>query len=444
MDDLGRAQETLSRILARARAGEDRELAQKVRELGEQAAHSLAGLIKMSRVHAADNRAFDAPASEFGKALGTLLDRLGPVRLVAVEDQLYVNDVRIRTEGASGAKDLGPELKKHNVGGVTFHAALTQPQVRALVAALMEAPTPGSPRRSLHRRLLERGIDALELQGIFRFRTQEEGEEARLDPAETVRASLRAISEAFDNLAAGRMLNPLPLRHRVVEILDLGPQHPGFWMETPGADPYAQHALTVTLVALLVGRTAGLSQGVLQDLGVSAMLHDMGYAALSSGPGNLERHPGEAARLLLRQRGFQEAKLRRLRTVLDHHRDYAAAGGPPSLAGALLRIAEDYANLLRMWRGRITPADALGAIAGAAGKLYHPVLAQVLVNALGRFPPGTLLELEDGRRVRSISPVRTPATFATPLARIEVPPPPPSAAFVDLAKGGRIVRALPG
>jgi hypothetical protein len=395
-------------------------------------------------VHAPDNRAFDAPSAELVKALATMLELLGPVRIVAVEDQLYVNDVRIRTEGASGARDLGPELQKHNVGGVTFHAGLTQPQVRALVAGLVAAPDPDSPRRALLRKLLERGIDCLELHGIFRFRTQEEGEEVRLDPAETLRGSLRAIGEAFDNLAAGRTLNPLPLRHRVVEILDLGPQQPAFWDELPAGEPFAQHGLAVTLVALLVGRAARLSQGVLQDLGVSAMLHDMGYAALSTGPGSRERHPGEAARLLLRQRGFHEAKLRRLRAVLDHHRDYAGPSGPPSLAGSLLRIAEDYVNALRVWRGRIAPPDALGAIAGAAGKLYHPVLVQLLVNSLGRFPPGTLLELEDGRRARSISPVRSSATFATPLARLQGPAVSHSAAVLDLAKGPRVKRALPG
>ena len=442
MDELARAQGALSRAITRARAGEDRELAQRVRELGEQAAHMLAGLIKMSRVHAADNRAFDAPAAEFRKAVAQLVDLLGPVHLVTVEDQVFVNDIRIRSDSKVGAKDLGAKLQEHNVGGATFHAALNEVQVRALLGALATKPAAVAPRGRLQKGLFERGVDSVELQGIYRFRTQEESEAARADPAEILRRALAAVAETWDSLGSGRLLNPLPLRHSVVDILEVGPQHPAFW-EVSGEDgqPHARHALAVTMTSLLVGRAAGLSRGLLQDLGVAAMLHDVGYATLPADAPGLQRHPGEGARLLLRQRGFHEAKLRRVRAVLDHHRDFAGRQGPPSLAGCLLRLSDDYANLLRLWPGRVSPADALGAVAGAAGRLYHPALVQLAVNSLGRYPPGTLLELEDGRFARSISPVRSPATFAAPLARLQDPAP---GAVLDLAKGPRVRRALPG
>lgn len=444
MDELARAQAALGRTIGRARAGEDRELAQRVRERGEQLAHMLAGLLKMSRVHAADNRAFDAPVSEFGKALEQLAGLLGPVHLVAVEDQVYVNDIRIRTDGKTGAHELNAELQKHNVGGATFHAALGAPQVRALVAAFAAKPAGTAPRRTLQKNLFDRGVDSVELQGIFRLRTREESQPALAEPADVVRRALESIAETWDGQAAGRMLNPLPLRRRVVEILECGPELPAFWEGLEEGQPHARHALQVALTTLLLGKAVGLPAGLLQDLGVAAMLHDVGYATLPAGAAGLERHPGEGARLMLRQRGFHEAKLRRLRSVLDHHRDFAGPGGPPSLPGCIIRLSEDYANLLRLWPGRISPADALGAMAGAAGTLYHPTLVQLLVNVLGRYPPGTLLELEDGRRARSISPVRSPATFAAPLARLHDPRAATAMGILDLAKGPRVKRALPG
>src|SRR5512142_1967974 len=123
-DALARAQASLAQAIGRARAGEDRELAQKVREQGESLAHALGGLLKMSRVHAADNRAFDVPVEQLSRVLRDLGDLLGPVHLVTVDEEVYVNDVRIRSEGKGSAKDLGTELARHNVGGVTFHAAL--------------------------------------------------------------------------------------------------------------------------------------------------------------------------------------------------------------------------------------------------------------------------------------------------------------------------------
>ena len=157
-DDLSRAQSSLGRALGRARAGEDRELSQKVREGGEALANIVCGLLKLSRVHAADNRAFEAPAAELSRVLGVLVDLLGTVHLVTVEDQVYLNDVRVRAETKGGARDLGGELARHNVGGLTFHAPLDGAAVRALVAAFAERPAESGPRSALQHALALRGV----------------------------------------------------------------------------------------------------------------------------------------------------------------------------------------------------------------------------------------------------------------------------------------------
>jgi hypothetical protein len=447
-DELALAQSSLARSISLARAGEDRELSQKVRERGESVAHLLGGLFKMSRVHAADNHAFDAPIQEAARAVSALVDLLGTVHLVTVEDQVYVNEVRIRVDGHGSAKDLGAELAKHNVGGLDFHAALDGAGLRALVGAFAAKPAAEAPRRALQAALVEAGAGSVALTPRFRFRTQAESSGGAIDPSEALRRALRLVEETWDGLAAGRVLNPLPLRRAVAEILAVGPESPGLWETVGEGLPHAAHAITVALVALLVGKATGLRGAVLQDLGLAALLHDAGYAALpadvAQGAEGLARHPAEGARLMLRQRGFHVAKLRRLRAVLDHHRDHADPRGRPSALGEILRLAEDYATLVRVYGNRISRTDALGAMSRAAGRAYQPALAQVMVNVLGRYPPGTLLELEDGRYARSVSPVRSPDTFATPLARVYDLRTRALADRVDLALGLAVRRALPG
>jgi hypothetical protein len=450
VDDLQQAQRTLSRTLGKARAGEDRELAQRVRENGEALAQMLAGLLKMTRVHAADNRAFDAPIAEFCRALSALAELVGVVHLVAVEDQAYVNEMRLRSEGRPGLKDLGAELRRHNVGGISFQAELRSEQARALVAGFGAPPTEPYPRTALRSRLALDGVASVQLHGVFRFRTTEDLEGGTADPAAALRRALHLSAEAWDALASGRVFNPLPLRRAVSEILEIGPLSPALWDAWVVGMPRRDHALSVALHALLLGQAVGFPKGVLQDVGVAGLVHDVGYAALGNGPGSagpegLARHPGEGARVLLRQRGFSDAKVRRLRAVLDHHRGQAEPRGRPSAVGSILRIAEDYSSFVRVYGQRITQADVLAAMSRAAGAFYHPVLAQLLVNALGRFPPGTLLELADGRRVRSTSPVRSPETFAAPLARFVDPATgEPSGPIIDLSAGPAVKRALPG
>ncbi len=447
MDELLQAQAELARALGRARAGEDRDLAHKVRETGEQVVHLLSGLLKLTRVHSPDNHAFDAPVAEFGRALATLVELLGSVHVVTVEDQVYVNDVRIRNEGKPGARDLGSELRRHDTGGLSFHAPLDSAAVRVLVSALAALPPEGEGKRAaLLSRLQAAEVSSVEPAGVFKLRL-EEGEEQRT-PDDVIRRVLGLVSETWSNLQHGRALNPLPLRRGVLDILDMGLGAPAFWGGFPSeAAPHAVHAVEVTMVALLTARTAGFPAAFLQDLGIAALVHDAGYLVkdVGDGPTAFARHPLEGARVILRQRGFHEAKVRRLRAILEHHRDLATPNARPTPGGAILRFAEDYANLARLYGARVLRGDALGAMAKAAGQVYHPIIAQVTINALGRYPPGTLLELEDGRFARVAAPARSPELWALPLVRpIDPRTRQPSDEIVDLVKGPRIRRAVPG
>lgn len=442
------AQTSLARAVARARAGEDYELAQKVRESGETIAKLLAGLLKLNRVHVADNTAFDVPVTELSRAIRELVDLLGTVHVVAVQDQVYVNDIRIPTgSGASG--ELAAQLATHNVGGLTFHAALPPDALRAIVSAFAKAPAADLPRHTLQRRLFAFGLKTVELTPRVRYIAEDDEGATTRNPLEAMGRALHLVAESYDNVAAGRVLNVLPLRRAVAEFLELGPWSPALWDTVGEGLPHASHAVMVALVALLMGRGARLRVGMLQDLGLAGLIHDMGYASLpaNAAPADgLARHPAEAVRILLRQRGFHVAKLRRLRAVLDHHRDHSDPRGQPSILGGLLRLAEDYATLVRVSGAKGSPAHALGAVARGAGRLYHPGLTQLLVNVLGRYPPGTLVELADGRLARSASAVRSPQTFAAPFVHpFDAGTNTFSRELVDLAATGLAVkRALPG
>jgi HD domain len=444
-DELSQAQDELGRALGRARIGEDRALANLVRELGERLAHLLSGLLRMTRLHSPDNRAFDKPVSEVHETLVKLHELLGSVHLVAVEDQVYVNDIRIRAgDKASSIRELGAELHRHNTGGITFHLPLDGPAIRTLIGAVGGKAAPTEPRNTLARALHSGGLRGLELAGRFRFRTAGEGGREAADTRDFVSRALVATDEAFQNLAAGRVPNPLPLRRVVAELLERDLAEEELWVEPEGASPYAFHQLRVAHLSLLVGSALGLPQSVRQDLGVAALYHDCGYAAGGAGLGgggvSFERHASVGARLMLRQRGFHEAKMRRILGILQHHRD-ASESPRPGLFGRILRIAEDYDTLARR-SGRLSPTMALAVMLKWSGTRYDAALLQVLINALGAYPPGTLLQLEDGRVVRSVTPARSAGSFAVPLARAvrdaRGAPASPDLPPVDLRGAGRL------
>ena len=426
MDDIAAAQAQLGKAINRARAGEDRALAGRVRDEGERLVKLLYGALGMAKLHALNNRAFDQPIADLTHALEVLLDLLGAVHVLAVEEQVYMNDIRIRLEGSDIGEDFGAKLRQHGIGGLSFHGALSEAQFRALVATLAREPDQAG-RAELQAALREAGIDSVDLSGIHHFRLAgEEGGHTALDAATVSERGAALLDEVFENLAASRQPNPLPTRRLVTGLLDAGAATQWVVVEPEGISPYAAHNLRVCNLALLLGNALGLSPGVMQDLGVAALFHDAGYALCSalpeqsiSGEAAFELHPLLAVRVLLRQRGFHEAKIRRVMTALDHHRRYDDSRGMPALFGRIVAVAEDYDTLTQPRAGGVSPRRALSLMAGAAGSAYDPVLLALFVNVMGAYPRQTRLRLSDGRIGGVVSLARAKESFARPIVRVE-------------------------
>jgi HD-GYP domain-containing protein (c-di-GMP phosphodiesterase class II) len=422
-DEIDRAQAQMARALDRARAGEDRELAQRVRERGERFARMLAGTIRLTRIHDLNNAAFDQPVSELEDALGALVEMLGMVQVVMVEDQVYVNDIRIRFDMES---DVGGALcrtfNSFQVGGLYFHAPLSDAQLRFIIAHLAKDPAPDQPRQAFQELLEAKGMPQVQLQPLFRFRvTGEEVQRVSRDVKAVYAIASGAVGHVWDDLASGRSLNPLPVRKAVTEMVEMDDGSQAREMVFSARDrktpPVTRHSIQVATLAVMIGRELGLSEGQLSDLGVAACFHDAGYGADEDGfPPPFERHGSGGLRLMLQQRGFHEARILRMLTCIQHHHPYDHSPRP-SLFSRIVKIADDYDTLTR-WRAggpMEAPPYALARMYAARGTLYDPVLLQLFVNRIGAFPPGSILELTDGSWVTAISGVRFPRAFDKPM-----------------------------
>ncbi|MCL2824816.1 MAG: HD domain-containing protein [Polyangiaceae bacterium] len=447
-------QKRLALALQRSSIGENKLLTQEVRERGEQLVGILHSLFRTMRMYEVENQAFDKPIAEFLECLRLLIDSLGPVSVVTVEDQVYVNDVRIRVSERTAAQgSLGQELRKHNVGGVTFHSVLSTEEARCLFSCFAKPPAGSSPRSALTRALYKKGVRRIEFVGLHRYpkagdyrRTKSNADYELFDRMK------RTVEQTWDNAVSGMVINARGLRRVVAELIEVGPGSDALWDRFEDASPHVSHTLRVGHLSLVLGSAIGLAHPTLQDLGVAALLHDFGYAAPSelaarvSHLRHLLGHTVLGARMFASHRGFHEGKVQRILVALHHHHDYVnRSGSIPPLFGRIVRIAEDYDNFTRPDAGAMAPPEALAAIAAGAGSRYDPILAQLLVNLLGRFPPGTILELDDGRTVCTLSMVRDVETFATPRAFVVGDPGgwvPDYPGVIDLAEGGVPISVL--
>jgi HD-GYP domain-containing protein (c-di-GMP phosphodiesterase class II) len=178
------------------------------------------------------------------------------------------------------------------------------------------------------------------------------------------------------------------------------------------------HAVNVTLVAVTMGHFLEMDRRALADLGVAALLHDVGKAAVSKQIHNplesftpeekdlAERHPVEGVKELARSTTLNGTTLRCMRVALEHHAGPDGVGYPAlgsdwhtSMLSRIVAVADCYVSLQmhRSLRGAFaTPFESLGMMLGPLKNRFHPAMLWALVQTVGFHPPGQLVELDDG------------------------------------------------
>ena len=181
-----------------------------------------------------------------------------------------------------------------------------------------------------------------------------------------------------------------------------------------GGDRNAAHALNVAVVAMLIGRTMGMSDGEMQDLGVGALLHDVGKIDLpdrlrhaddgfSAAETHAYRdHVGKGV-LQAHRMGLNAGTL----AVIAQHHEHADGSGFPmklatdrlSLGARIVAIVNRYDNLCNPGgRGMaLTPHEAVAMLFAQSRSRFDPPVLNVFIRMMGVYPAGSLVQLTDDR-----------------------------------------------
>lgn len=180
-----------------------------------------------------------------------------------------------------------------------------------------------------------------------------------------------------------------------------------------GDDGAYYHALNVTMLALMLGREAGLKTDQMCALGLGTLLHDMGKERVPSQVLLKKTAWTGAERNFYQQHvvyGMEMAEKLRdlpagaLEVIALHHEMLDGSGFPGGFSGSrigkLARIAT-IANAFDNACNRVDPADsltpaqALSVMFKRDRTKYDPDLMQLFVRCLGVYPPGSIVRLNN-------------------------------------------------
>lgn len=422
--------------LQRMRAKAQGEEARLINVKGRQLIVRLNLLLRTSSIHAAENDALQRSIEFFIQAVADLLKVVSPLVVQGDQDQLYINDFRVRGDATvySNTKMLVTELKNRGCGGITIHQEITREEVLILLNVLRNQKPPGPDEDGFE--ILNEALQAANVHSLMFNRYLELGSGADLKKYLTrnkVTVALKTYAKVLVTMkrvaSVGMELKPierLKLIKNVQSLIDLCYDDEVFFeglgsLKFEGDYSYF-HPVHVAMLSVQIGKHIGLSKKLLMELGMAALFYDIGRLRSDGKPyeSNIEltteewdevrRHPLLSAMEILKARSLNEGVRKRLVVAFEHHIWFRGGGYPqriharqPHLFSRIVGIADAYDALTtsRPYREGYLPAEALRIMMDESGKQYDPVLLRVLVNILQIYPIGTLVFL-DTREIASV------------------------------------------
>lgn len=368
-------------------------------DVGLQLALALGSICRNARNYDEENDVFTPALDQLQSAIFTLIEADGLFELEAVDDGLYVNRQQLDFDATALplSAQVRAELRQRGIFGLSAQVAPPRSDLRELVRLLSRR----GPKRPGPRGDPARPLTMLRLK-----LSAHHGEDAAAadSSARLVAAYSHAVffvDHTIQQLRVAGELIPLWAGSRVVQdLVDLQRLMPRRFLQLvrvkATTDEYwGYHAANVCVLAITFAARLGLPKNRRHDLGMAALFHDVGMAAIPSAllarGGKLDARaqtalrasPLFAARAILRDRETHLAALERALAVHECHLDLIPPDGSLpdiGLAGRILAICESYDALTtdRPFRRAYSHAEALKVMTTEQVFRFDPHLVDLL------------------------------------------------------------------
>ncbi len=242
------------------------------------------------------------------------------------------------------------------------------------------------------------------------------------------------VSQLMSDVEAGRKLAAAGVKDAVRRLMDTMMRNPDamLWLRMlKHKDAYTyNHAVNASVLAIALGRHMGLPPSDIRDLGIGALLFDIGKmklpAELLAKPGRLtpeeqqlvRRHVEHSAEIMQETPGLSG---RAIEMALTHHERFCGGGYPNNFFGAKIPLFGRIGGLVdtydaitsdRPYAAAISPHEAIRRLYEWSPKDFQEELVELFIQCLGVYPTGSMVQLSTGQvgvvieqsRVRHLRP----------------------------------------
>ena len=364
-------------------------------------------------------------------------------------DFIFVNATRLRLEldNYASFSHILVMLRAFEIGALRIHASDRREWqiLLSLLLSISEQKPPEERFEELAERLGAAGVASLEIERATHH-DYAESEQERQAAKRVYSQGVAVTRDVITSVRMGRATSVKRVKRAVQLIVDQVLNNETSLMGLTTIRDYDEytftHSVNVCIFSVALGKKLGFSRLQLYDLGLTALLHDVGKARvpveiLNKTTGLDERewrvmqaHPWLGALTLFTLRSYDETPYRAILTAHEHHMKTDFSGYPrairPRDLGIFSRIVAvadgfDAATTRRSYQTvPIEPDQVLREMWQNPKRGYDAILVKALINLIGIYPVGTCVILDTFEVAIVAAPDPEGQQLNRPLVRIAV------------------------
>jgi putative nucleotidyltransferase with HDIG domain len=393
--------------------------------------------------------------SRIGEDLDTILGEQESLVLGVVDHALVALGLPF-TGTEAIAQAFAERLEERGIGSIEFLRGYTQEEVSQCVQVLAMQPEALGRLGPVDEVLSRRGVRAIRLshqvptmgeeegagegEGPGVGKGGEEGEEiAALGRSLTVyREAVGSAKRVLTEARLGKIPSLAEAQATVGGLVDGVLQDQNAMLALTLIKSYDEylfnHSVNVTVLCIALGQALGLDSETIKELGLGALLHDIGKVhwpeTLYQKPRGLsdeewalvQRHPLDGAGIVEKMGAVSSTTNE---VILEHHLRYDRKGYPivdaekePGFFGMIAQLADAYDAITtsRVYQNAFEPSRAVARLHSLAGTIFDPKLLEVFVRMVGIYPVGSLVRLSTGEMALVVK--ANPADSSRPFVRL--------------------------
>jgi HD-GYP domain-containing protein (c-di-GMP phosphodiesterase class II) len=395
-------------------------------------------------------------------------------------DFIFVNSTRLRLEldNYASFSHILTMFRAFMIGGLRVHGTANRREWQILLSLLLSLFERGEPEgrfEELFERLASAEVRGIEIERAVHQELDPEAEQAKEQAKRIYSQGVAVTKDVITGARLGRATSVKRVKRAVQLIVDQVLNNETSLVGLTTIRDYDEytftHSVNVCIFSVALGKKLGFTRLQLYDLGMTALLHDVGKARVPVEILNkttgldeqewriMQGHPWLGALTLFGMRSHDELPYRTILVAHEHHMKNDLTGYPkcvrPRSLGIFSKIVSvadgfDAATTRRSYQTvPIEPDQVLREMWQNPKRGYDTVLVKALINLIGIYPVGTCVILDTFEVGIVAGPNPEGLQLNRPMVRIAVdvdggvvPPPGMLVSLTEQDEGGAYRRSI--